>query len=99
LTKTRNGFVTNSSSTSYICEISGEVSEVVLDSIGHRDCGYVQCDNEHLFLEEFVLEDAEPTLTIEEMQQEILTTLQVDILFCKQRGYIDDLKCIEKQLK
>ena len=48
--KIRKGFVTNSSSTSYICEISGEKSDAVWDSEDMRDFGFVQCPNEHVFL-------------------------------------------------
>lgn len=44
--KKRNGFVTNSSSTTYVCEISGE-SETFWDGSSHRDYGFVMCENEH----------------------------------------------------
>jgi len=57
--KIRKGFVTNSSSTSYICEISGEKSDAVWDSEDMRDFGFVQCTNEHVFLEDFILEVSE----------------------------------------
>lgn len=53
--KKRNGFVTNSSSTSYVCEISGH-KEVFRDSEDHRNYGFYRCDNDHVFLEEFVLD-------------------------------------------
>ena len=54
--KIRNGFVTNSSSTSYICEITGEQSESVWDSVSAQEMGYAICSNNHMFLEDFVIE-------------------------------------------
>ena len=57
--KIRKGFVTNSSSTSYICEISGEKSDVVWDTKDMRDIGFAQCPNEHVFLEDFILDVSE----------------------------------------
>lgn len=54
--KFRKGFVTNSSSTSYICDISGEKSDVVWDSVSAQECGYAVCSLEHIFLEEFTIE-------------------------------------------
>lgn len=58
--KRRNGFVTNSSSTTYVCEISGE-SETLWDGY-RRGCGFVMCENEHTFLEEFVDGEVTPEL-------------------------------------
>ena len=52
--KIRNGFVTNSSSTSYICEITGKQSDSVWDSVSAQEMGYVTCANEHMFLDSFV---------------------------------------------
>ena len=57
--KIRKGFVTNSSSTSYICEISGEKSDIVWDTEDMRDVGFVRCSNEHIFLEDFILDVSE----------------------------------------
>jgi len=53
--KTRKGFVSNSSTTSFTCEITGH-TESYWDSVGHREMGFVMCPKEHGFLEEFVLE-------------------------------------------
>ena len=59
--KKRNGFVTNSSSTTYVCEISGE-SETFWDGSSRRDYGFAMCENEHTLLEEFVEGEVTPEL-------------------------------------
>lgn len=97
--KIRKGFVTNSSSTSYICEITGEASEAVWDSVGHEDMGYVLCDNEHLFLEEFVLEDDGQHVTTEQMRQEMLNKYNEDLERCRQKGYKDDVASLLRDIK
>lgn len=51
--KLRTSFVSNSSSSSYVCDITGEAFEVQ-DSC-FRDAGLVQCPNGHVFKEEFIL--------------------------------------------
>lgn len=53
--KIRKDSVTNSSSTSYTCEISGK-SETFYDGGDYRDYGFVVCTNEHVILEEFVID-------------------------------------------
>ena len=64
--KTRHGFVTNSSSTSYICEITGH-TETFFDSESYRDYGFLRCDNEHCFLEEFAISAYNPS-SVSEMR-------------------------------
>mgnify|MGYP001295892780 CR=1 FL=1 len=44
--KRRNGFVSNSSSTSFTCEICGE-TESGWDSCSREEYGFYQCRNEH----------------------------------------------------
>lgn len=55
--KVRNGFVSNSSSSSFVCCISKETVE------GWDYClseaGFVECENGHTFLEEYVLWNAD----------------------------------------
>ena len=68
--KIRHGFVTNSSSTSYICEITGH-TETFYDSEDYRDYGFLRCDNEHCFLEEFAL-DVTKDKTLEQMRGEMI---------------------------
>jgi hypothetical protein len=51
--KIRNGFVSNSSSSSFVCCISGEVESGY--DLGIRDAGYYECKNGHVFCESFVL--------------------------------------------
>lgn len=50
--KIRLNFVSNSSSSSYICEISGEV-ESGYDA-GMRELGFCQCEKGHIFKEEYL---------------------------------------------
>lgn len=49
--KTRKGFVSNSSTTSFVCEVCGR-TEVEYDSVSIEDLEMVRCVNEHLFCEE-----------------------------------------------
>lgn len=51
--KIRNGFVSNSSSSSFICAVSGGV-EAGMD-LCYSDAGFVQCENGHEFYEEYAL--------------------------------------------
>ena len=55
--KIRNGFVSNSSSTSFSCEICGR-SESGWDAIP-RDLGFVECPNGHVICEDDMLDDTE----------------------------------------
>lgn len=51
--KIRNGFVSNSSSSSFICDITGE--EVSGYDMGLEEAEMYQCENAHTFLEEFIV--------------------------------------------
>jgi hypothetical protein len=51
MAKVRKGFVSNSSSSSFICEISGQV-ESGYDA-SPFDCGMVRCVNDHTMMEEY----------------------------------------------
>lgn len=53
--KIRHGFVSNSSTTSFTCEICGR-TEVFHDSGSHRDYGFIVCTNEHFLCDEELLE-------------------------------------------
>ncbi len=55
--KCRQGFVSNSSSSSFICEISGSV-ESGYDA-SPSDCGMIRCVNDHLMLEEYAPKNVE----------------------------------------
>jgi hypothetical protein len=58
--KIRKGFVTNSSSSSYVCEICNNV-ESGYDSSA-SDCGMYQCKNDHTFCQSHILvNDETPT--------------------------------------
>lgn len=51
--KIRLGFVSNSSSSSYVCDVTGEAFEVNDECF--KDAGLVQCVNGHVFKEEFMV--------------------------------------------
>ena len=51
--KIRTGFVSNSSSSSFVCEISGEVFSGY--GAGLDDFELVKCQNGHVFSEEYVI--------------------------------------------
>ena len=56
--KIRNSFVSNSSSSSFICEICNH-TEAGWDSSPIEDFGFVRCVNDHTFCEEHLPEGAE----------------------------------------
>jgi len=57
--KIRTGFVSNSSSSSYICEICYTATEVH-DSCSLEDVGFCECENGHLFCRDHsLIEDAD----------------------------------------
>jgi hypothetical protein len=51
--KVRKGFVSNSSSSSFICDVTGE--EVQGMDLCLEDAGMYCCENEHYFMEEFLI--------------------------------------------
>lgn len=53
--KFRKDFVTNSSSSSYICEITGETRETYNGEL--ESSGLIQCVNEHIFGDGYALND------------------------------------------
>jgi hypothetical protein len=52
--KTRNGFVSNSSTTSFTCDVCGHV-EGYHDSLGYSDIGAYGCENGHSFCDKHLL--------------------------------------------
>ena len=55
--KTRSQFVSNSSSSSFICEICNHTESGWDASV--EDIGFVRCENDHTFCEEHLLEGSE----------------------------------------
>lgn len=53
--KVRHGFVSNSSSSSFICDVTSEERQGM--DISLEDAGMYCCENEHYFLEEFLIGD------------------------------------------
>ena len=60
MAKIRLGFVSNSSSSSFICCLSGE--EMSGRDISLSDCGMTQCSNGHVIMEEYKLESKDPSI-------------------------------------
>lgn len=65
--KIRTGFVSNSSSSSYVCDVSGEAFEVYDGCFW--DAGLAQCTKGHIFRKEFLVEWERPYPSPEEMLQ------------------------------
>ena len=53
--KIRKGFISNSSSTSFVCDVCGE--DVSGMDMGLEDAGMYQCENDHTFCREHVLDE------------------------------------------
>ena len=62
--KIRQAFVSNSSSSSFICDISGDVESGW--DMGIDEAGMYQCENGHTFLREYVLSSKEFDNWVEE---------------------------------
>jgi hypothetical protein len=56
--KIREGFVSNSSSTSYICRVCGETT-ICSDCGSLEDIGYLECTNGHIFCAEHLVKAEE----------------------------------------
>lgn len=91
--KTRYGFVSNSSSSSFVCCLSGEVFEVCDNRF--RDFGLVSCKHGHVFKEEFALPDERKLPDRDEM----IETLQERIdskRECAEIEFLDDEELQER---
>ena len=71
--KTRSGFVSNSSSTSFTCDVCG-TTESGWDASA-SDCGMCECEVGHVFCEGHQ-KDGIPKPTTEEMRQKLLDNVQ-----------------------
>ena len=71
--KTRSGFVSNSSSTSFTCDVCGE--DVSGMGLGLREAGMCQCWNGHTFCENHQCGDVKE-LTTEEQRQVLVNNAQ-----------------------
>lgn len=65
--KSRRGFVSNSSTTSFLCEVCG-THEGFSDCIGHNEMGFVCCPNGHGLCKGHIIKDA-PETTVDEMRE------------------------------
>ena len=66
--KIRNGFVSNSSSSSFICEVSGEVESGMDMSI--REAEMYGCEKGHVFCERYLIDDKNEISSFEEDDEE-----------------------------
>ncbi len=66
--KTRSGFVSNSSSTSFTCEVCSHTGSGM--DAGLEDFGFIECAEEHIFCEDH---EAKANLSIERMRKEMLS--------------------------
>jgi hypothetical protein len=96
--KIRQGFVSNSSSSSFICDICGMV-EAGHDSQSNEDYGLVQCINDHTFCEDeaYDLEDGEETMVEDEWGDERLAEGCCPIC-CFDVGYTSELDAYFKKI-
>lgn len=78
--KIRNGFVSNSSSSSFICEICGAVESGM--DISLRECKMVQCKNGHVFHEACLDEESKNILTELSEDENTEYPYEMDISFC-----------------
>lgn len=68
--KNRNGFVSNSSSSSFVCDVSGESFEGYDGDYG--DIVECSCPNGHNFSSEYLLPATKPSITVEEMRARLM---------------------------
>lgn len=54
--KIRSGFVSNSSSSSFICDVSGYTTSGW--DMGLTEAGMFECENDHVFLEKYLVKDS-----------------------------------------
>jgi hypothetical protein len=80
--KYRKGFVTNSSSSSYTCDVCG-VTQSGWD-IGMSEADMVECANGHIFCRDHIIKykQKEEKVDIEEDEEEIEDDYDVDIKYC-----------------
>lgn len=95
MAKIRKGFVSNSSSSSFICEISGSV-ESGYDA-SPQDVGMIRCDHDHLMLESYIPAGAE-LVEYEEWGGVALTEADCPICQLKEVRADDLVKFALKQL-
>lgn len=69
--KIRNGFVSNSSSSSFICDVSGRVESGMDMCI--EDAGMYECENGHTIDEDYVLEYDLREMVVSSLKREIAT--------------------------
>lgn len=70
--KIRNGFVSNSSSSSFTCDVCGETQSGM--DMSRSEAGMVECENGHTFCESH--EIANTSISIEEKRKKLLTDVE-----------------------
>jgi len=77
--KFRKGFVSNSSTSSFTCEVCDR-KEVFWDGCDVRDYGLMYCDNEHLICEEHALGDKKPGDSYSHLSSECCPICQFEVI-------------------
>ena len=106
--KIRTGFVSNSSTTSYTCEICG-ATEAGSDSCGIEDYGFCMCVNEHTICQEEAIGEPDTFYEMAEehcpiCQFQAISNADVGRLFVRERGItraeaFEEVKKVNKRRK
>ena len=70
--KIRNGFVSNSSSSSFTCEVCGETQSGM--DMSRSEAGMVECENGHTFCESHELDG--PEISLEEKRKKLFADVE-----------------------
>jgi hypothetical protein len=92
--KVRKGFVSNSSSSSFICEISGEI-ETSCDTT-YKEIGFAECENGHTFCSEFLLPGIDDLIKLfdpSNIDTKITTVEDIDAIIKDRKRAEEMIKC------
>lgn len=79
MSKRRTSFVTNSSSSSFICEVCGNVESGM--DLSASDCGFASCENGHEFCEHHMLS---PEVTVDMLKKELQEAIDTNLRWSKE---------------
>ena len=89
--KVRNGFVSNSSSSSFICDVTGTVESGMDMCIS--DAEMYQCENGHTFLREYAVEFNDKDVYLKRMEQSLEYSIE------HERSDVEEIRKIIEQIK
>lgn len=94
--KIRTGFVSNSSSSSFICDVSGEVYSGY--DAGLSDFDLMECTNEHIFHESYLVGDPyEPEILERILIKDVYSNATYDIKDKYKLTWRDELSAVQKK--